>query len=334
MYRIPKTHRCNFKSCIYNSKPLHDYHVIIILLMGGCIMNDINKKGLSTTLLCCLIWGLLPLYWALLNQVSSFSVLSHRIIWSGFWMFFLVIATGRQQLRMDIQLLRTHLTQLGLLLLAAILISINWFTYIWAVTNQHVLDTSLGYYINPLLNVLLGILIYKERLLWPQKLSIAIAILGVAIMTVQMGTLPIVSIILAVSFSLYGAVKKRLTIHPFSSIAFEAWLVTPVALWYLAAMDTTSWAFIENLTPTGLLLIGAGLTTSIPLILFSYGARLLPLNILGFLQYLSPTMGFFLAIFYFGESFGTAQLIAFGCIWVALVLFTLSNQITTRSKLK
>ena len=297
-------------------------------------MNEINKKGLSTTLLCCLIWGLLPLYWALLNQVSSFSVLSHRIIWSGFWMFFLVIATGRQQLRMDIQLLRTHLTQLGLLLLAAILISINWFTYIWAVTNQHVLDTSLGYYINPLLNVLLGILIYKESLLWPQKLSIAIAILGVAIMTVQLGTLPIVSIVLAVSFSLYGAVKKRLTIHPFSSIAFEAWLITPIALWYLVAIDTTSWTFIENLTPIGLLLIGAGLTTSIPLILFSYGARLLPLNILGFLQYLSPTMGFFLAIFYFGESFGTAQLIAFGCIWVALVLFTLSNQMTTRIKIK
>lgn len=195
-------------------------------------------------------------------------------------------------------ILRTHLTQLGLLLLAAILISINWFTYIWAVTNQHVLDTSLGYYINPLLNVLLGILIYKERLLWPQKLSIAIAFLGVTIMTVQLGTLPIVSIILAVSFSLYGAVKKRLTIHPFSSIAFEAWLVTPIALWYLTAVDTTSWSFIENLTPTGLLLIGAGLTTSIPLILFSYGVRLLPLNILGFLQYLSPTMGFFLAIFY------------------------------------
>jgi len=192
----------------------------------------------------------------------------------------------------------------------------------------------LGYYINPLLNVLLGILIYKESLLWPQKLSIAIAILGVAIMTVQLGTLPIVSIVLAVSFSLYGAVKKRLTIHPFSSIAFEAWLITPIALWYLAAIDTTSWAFIENLTPTGLLLIGAGLTTSIPLILFSYGARLLPLNVLGFLQYLSPTMGFFLAIFYFGESFGTAQLIAFGCIWVALVLFTLSNQMTTRIKIK
>ena len=295
-------------------------------------MNEINKKGLSTTLLCCLIWGLLPLYWALLNQISSFSVLSHRIIWSGFWMFFLVIATGREQLRIDIQHLRTHLTQLGLLLLAAVLISINWFTYIWAVTNQHVLDTSLGYYINPLLNVLLGILIYKETLLWPQKLSIAIAVLGVSIMTFQMGTLPIVSIILAVSFSLYGAVKKRLTIHPFSSIAFEAWLVTPVALWYLAAVDTTSWAFIDNLTPTGLLLIGAGLTTSIPLILFSYGARLLPLNILGFLQYLSPTMGFFLAIFYFGESFGTAQLIAFVCIWVALVLFSLSNRIPSARK--
>lgn len=174
-------------------------------------MNDINKKGLSTTLLCCLIWGLLPLYWALLNQVSSFSVLSHRIIWSGVWMIFIILAMGRQQLRIDIQHLRTHLSQFGLLLLAAALISVNWFTYIWAVTNQHVLDTSLGYYINPLLNVLLGIVIYKETLLWSQKLS--------------------------------------------------------------------------------------------------------------------------MAIFYFGESFGTAQLIAFGCIWVALVLFSLSNQITTIRKI-
>ncbi|MBS5148815.1 MAG: EamA family transporter RarD [Veillonella sp.] len=274
-------------------------------------MNDINKKGLSTTLLCCLIWGLLPLYWALLNQVSSFSVLSHRIIWSGVWMIFIILAMGRQQLRIDIQYLRTHLSQFGLLLLAAALISVNWFTYIWAVTNQHVLDTSLGYYINPLLNVLLGIVIYKETLLWSQKLSMAIAVLGVSIMTYELGSLPIVSIALAVSFSLYGA----------------------VALWYLATIDTSSWVFLENVTSTGLLLIGAGLTTSIPLILFSYGAKLLPLNVLGFLQYLSPTMGFFLAIFYFGESFGTAQLIAFGCIWVALVLFSLSNRITTIRKI-
>jgi len=296
-------------------------------------MNDINKKGLSATLLCCLIWGLLPLYWALLNQVSSFSVLSHRIIWSGVWMFFLVIITGRQQLRIDIHYLRTNLTQLGLLLLAAMLISINWFTYIWAVTNQHVLDTSLGYYINPLLNVLLGIVIYKEALLWSQKLSIAIAVLGVSIMTYELGSLPIISIVLAVTFSLYGAIKKRLTIHPFSSIAMEAWLITPIALWYVLTVDTTSWSFIETMTPTGLLLVCSGLTTSVPLILFSYGARLLPLNVLGFLQYLSPTMGFFLAIFYFGESFGTAQLIAFGCIWVALVLFSLSNRITTIRKI-
>lgn len=297
-------------------------------------MNEINKKGLSTTLLCCLIWGLLPLYWALLNQVSSFSVLAHRIIWSGIWMFFLIVITGRQQLRIDIHYLRDHLTQLGLLVLAAILISINWFTYIWAVTNQHVLDTSLGYYINPLFNVLLGIIIYKETLLWPQKLSIVIALLGITLMTYELGTLPIISIVLALSFGLYGAVKKRLAIHPFSSIAFEAWLVTPIALWYVLTVDTTSWAFIKNITPTGLLLVGAGLTTSVPLILFSYGARLLPLNVLGFLQYLSPTMGFFLAIFYFGESFGVAQLVAFGCIWVALILFSLSNQITTRIKIK
>ena len=153
-------------------------------------------------------------------------------------------------------------------------------------------------------------------------------------MTYELGSLPIVSIVLAVTFSLYGAIKKRLTIHPFSSIAIEAWLITPIALWYVLTVDTTSWSFIENMTPTGLLLVCSGLTTSVPLILFSYGARLLPLNVLGFLQYLSPTMGFFLAIFYFGESFGTPQMIAFGCIWIALVLFSLSSQITTRISLK
>ena len=140
-------------------------------------------------------------------------------------MFFLVIITGRQQLRIDIHYLRTNLTQLGLLLLAAMLISINWFTYIWAVTNQHVLDTSLGYYINPLLNVLLGIVIYKETLLWSQKLSIAIAVLGVSIMTYELGSLPIISIVLAVTFSLYGAIKKRLTFIHFRVLPWRRGLL-------------------------------------------------------------------------------------------------------------
>ena len=297
-------------------------------------MNEINKKGLSTTLLCCLIWGLLPLYWALLNQVSSFSVLSHRIIWSGFWMLVLIIVTGRQQLRIDIQHLRAQLSQFGLLLLAAVLISINWFTYIWAIANNQVMNTSLGYYINPLFNVVLGVILFKEVLSIPKKLSVLIATIGIALLTYQVGSLPLVSMILAISFGLYGAVKKKLLISPFTSIAFEAWLLTPLALLYTTMVDNTVWSYFGTDWYTTMLLIACGLTTSVPLVLFSYGAQLLPLNLLGFLQYVSPTIALLLAIFYFGESFGTPQMIAFGCIWIALVLFSLSSQITTRISLK
>ena len=142
------------------------------------------------------------------------------------------------------------------------------------------------------------------------------------------------SMILAISFGLYGAVKKKLLISPFTSIAFEAWLLTPLALLYTTMVDNTVWSYFGTDWYTTMLLIACGLTTSVPLVLFSYGAQLLPLNLLGFLQYVSPTIALLLAIFYFGESFGTPQMIAFSCIWIALVLFSLSSQITTRISLK
>ena len=194
------------------------------------------------------------------------------------------------------------------------------------------MNTSLGYYINPLFNVVLGVILFKEVLSIPKKLSVLIATIGIALLTYQVGSLPLVSMILAVSFGLYGAVKKKLRISPFTSIAFEAWLLTPLALLYTTMVDNTVWSYFGTDWYTTMLLIACGLTTSVPLVLFSYGAQLLPLNLLGFLQYVSPTIALLLAIFYFGESFGTPQMIAFGCIWIALVLFSLSNQITTIRK--
>lgn len=294
-------------------------------------MNEVDKKGLLATFSCCFIWGLLPLYWALLHHLSSLNVLSHRIIWSGVAMGLLIILTNRQQFITDLRHLREHRNQLLYLLGAAVLIGVNWFAYIWAVTNDHVMDSSLGYYINPLLNVLLGVVLYKETLSWPKQLSVLIAAIGIGIMTYQMGSLPFVSIFLAVTFSLYGATKKRLTIHPFTSIAFEAWLTTPFALLYTTMYDAISWSYFDSISSTTLLLMGAGLTTSLPLVLFAYGAQRLPMNILGFTQYISPTIAFFLAVFYFGESFDTPQMIAFGCIWVALVIFTMSNRLNSKA---
>ena len=196
------------------------------------------------------------------------------------------------------------------------------------------MNTSLGYYINPLFNVVVGVILFKEVLSIPKKLSVLIATIGIALLTYQVGSLPLVSMILAISFGLYGAVKKKLLISPFTSIAFEAWLLTPLALLYTTMVDNTVWSYFGTDWYTTMLLIACGLTTSVPLVLFSYGAQLLPLNLLGFLQYVSPTIALLLAIFYFGESFGTPQMIAFGCIWIALVLFSLSSQITTRISLK
>ena len=289
-------------------------------------MEHTNKKGLLTALGCYVLWGLLPLYWALLHHVSPYNVLAQRIIWSGICMAIVVFGIHYGQFKKDFQFLKEHRSQIILLLLAAIIISINWFTYIWAIANNHVMDTSLGYYINPLLNVVLGVILFKEVLTTPKKLSVIIATIGIALLTYQVGSLPLISMILAVTFGLYGAVKKKVLIHPFTSIAVEAGLLTPLALLYTTVFDTTSWSYFGTDWYTALLLMGCGLTTAVPFILFSYGAQLLPLNLLGFLQYLAPTIIFLLSIFYFQESFDIPNIIAFSCIWIALAIYTMSNQ--------
>ena len=289
-------------------------------------MEHTNKKGLLTALGCYVLWGLLPLYWALLHHVSPYNVLAQRIIWSGICMAIVVFGIHFSQFKKDCQFLKEHRSQIILLLLAAVIISINWFTYIWAIANNHVMDTSLGYYINPLLNVVLGVILFKEVLTTPKKLSVIIATIGITLLTYQVGSLPLISMILAVTFGLYGAVKKKVLIHPFTSIAVEAWLLTPLALLYTTVFDTTSWSYFGTDWYTALLLMGCGLTTAVPFILFSYGAQLLPLNLLGFLQYLAPTIIFLLSIFYFEESFDIPNIIAFSCIWIALAIYTMSNQ--------
>ncbi|RIW09007.1 EamA family transporter RarD [Veillonella parvula] len=289
-------------------------------------MEHTNKKGLLTALGCYVLWGLLPLYWALLHHVSPYNVLAQRIIWSGICMAIVVFGIHFGQFKKDFQFLKEQRSQIILLLLAAVIISINWFTYIWAIANNHVMDTSLGYYINPLLNVVLGVILFKEVLTTPKKLSVIIATIGIALLTYQVGSLPLISMILAVTFGLYGAVKKKVLIHPFTSIAVEAWLLTPLALLYTTVFDTTSWSYFGTDWYTALLLMGCGLTTTVPFILFSYGAQLLPLNLLGFLQYLAPTIIFLLSIFYFQESFDIPNIIAFSCIWIALAIYTMSNQ--------
>jgi protein rarD len=288
-------------------------------------MQQTNKKGLITALGCYLIWGLLPIYWGLLHHISAYSVLAHRIIWSAFFMSFVAILFNFQQFKKDCIHLKTNVSQLLLLFTASLLVSSNWGLYIWAISNNRVMDTSFGYYINPLLNVVLGVFIFKEKLTFAQWFSVGLATIGIIFISLQMGSTPDLALAIALTFGLYGLVKKKLLIHPFTSIAFEAWLVVPLAIIYTTYIDTGSWTAFQHDSFTAALFVGSGLTTSVPLVLFSYGARLLPLNLLGFLQYLSPTIALLIAIFYFGESFDTNKMIAFSFIWVALGIYTASN---------
>ncbi|EGS33379.1 EamA family transporter RarD [Veillonella sp. oral taxon 780] len=288
-------------------------------------MQQTNKKGLITALGCYLIWGLLPIYWGLLHHISAYSVLAHRIIWSAFFMSFVAILFNFQQFKKDCIHLKTNVSQLLLLFTASLLVSSNWGLYIWAISNNRVMDTSFGYYINPLLNVVLGVFIFKEKLTFAQWFSVGLATIGIIFISLQMGSTPDLALAIALTFGLYGLVKKKLLIHPFTSIAFEAWLVVPLAIIYTTYIDTNSWTAFQHDSFTAALFVGSGLTTSVPLVLFSYGARLLPLNLLGFLQYLSPTIALLIAIFYFGESFDTNKMIAFSFIWVALGIYTASN---------
>lgn len=288
-------------------------------------MQQTNKKGLITALGCYLIWGLLPIYWGLLHHISAYSVLAHRIIWSAFFMSFVAILFNFQQFKKDCIHLKTNVSQLLLLFTASLLVSSNWGLYIWAISNNRVMDTSFGYYINPLLNVVLGVFIFKEKLTFAQWFSVGLATIGIIFISLQMGSTPNLALAIALTFGLYGLVKKKLLIHPFTSIAFEAWLVVPLAIIYTTYIDTSSWTAFQHDSFTAALFVGSGLTTSVPLVLFSYGARLLPLNLLGFLQYLSPTIALLIAIFYFGESFDTNKMIAFSFIWVALGIYTASN---------
>lgn len=279
-----------------------------------------------------LIWGVLPLYWNLLARAEANEILAHRIIWSFFFMVVVLMVTKRwQSFKEDCRALWQNKKRGAILLLAAFTISLNWLTYIWAVNHGHVIDTSIGYYINPLMSVLFGIVFFRERISGLKKISLLLAAIGIVLMTYQLGKLPWVAVVLAVSFSVYGALKKQLHLNPFSSITLETLLMVPFAVPYIGILMMSPANHFSLATPDlALYLMGTGVVTAVPLVLFSYGANLLPLNVLGFFQYISPTIGLLLGIFFFHETFGMAQISALGFVWAAIVLFTVAESLRGR----
>ncbi|SMC79304.1 EamA family transporter RarD [Sporomusa malonica] len=274
-----------------------------------------------------LLWGVLPIYWKQLSQVPAYEILAHRVVWSCLFMFCILLATRglRQFFKEMLDICRNRKKLLGLVI-ASLLISVNWLIYIWAVNENRVVETSLGYYINPLVSVLLGIVVLKERFSMWQSVSFALAAIGVITMTVSFGTIPWVSLSLAISFAFYGMCKKILGIGAVTATTLETLIVSPVAvayLLYLAGQGVGT--FSLSALPTSGLLMGAGAMTATPLLLFASGANRLPLSLMGFIQYVSPTIALAIGVLLYHEPFTTVHLISFSLIWLALGVFSLAR---------
>ncbi|WP_337969579.1 EamA family transporter RarD [Virgibacillus salexigens] len=285
-----------------------------------------DKSGMIYTAGAYILWGFLPIYWKLLDDVSPGETLAHRILWSFIFMFLIVLFMRRWPdfIHEWKQLLHNKKKLFGISL-ATIVISINWLTFIWAVNSNHVVQASLGYYINPLISILLGIIVLKESFSSRQVLSIILAAIGVIYLTFSYGVFPWVSLLLAVSFGLYGLLKKKVDIGPMIGLTIETMLIVPIAVLYLVLLPNNTFQFVSFLSTTNLLLMGAGIMTAVPLLLFTNGAKRISLAMVGFLQYIAPTLMLFLGVFLYNETFTSAHLIAFLFIWIALINFMLAS---------
>lgn len=287
--------------------------------------ND-QKAGILYTLVAYLIWGFLPIYWKLVDYISPDQILAHRIVWSFVLMIaILLLAKKGRKFVKEFKIIMKQRKRLIGITLASIIISLNWLTYIWAVNNDHVIQASLGYYINPLISVLLGVIVLKETLNNQQRIAVLIAALGVSILTFSYGVFPWVSLVLAITFALYGLAKKLVDVDEMFGLTIETMMVTPIALIYLFTLPEGTFSSYFNDISTLLLLMGTGAATAIPLLLFAYGARRMSLTLLGFLQYIAPTIMLFIGIFLYKETFTTIHLISFICIWIALIVYMSSN---------
>jgi chloramphenicol-sensitive protein RarD len=269
------------------------------------------------------LWGLLTLYWRLFPNVPAIQVLCHRIVWS-FVVLATIIAAKWPQRRTVLQSVTPRVV--GLYALAAVLIGVNWFLYVYSVNNGFVVESSLGYFMTPLVNVLMGVIVFRERLRQLQWLAVAFAFSGVVWLTVAYGTLPGIGLALAASFGSYGLVKKAATLPSLDGLALEtAVLLVPAGPYLVALHVIGTGAFLRSRPGTDLLLVAGGVVTVVPLLLFATAVRRIPLSVVGILQYIAPTIQFLLGVFAFREPFTRTQLIGFGLVWAGLVIFALDG---------
>lgn len=282
--------------------------------------TESDKSGVLYAIGAYSAWGFVPLFWQELKQFSAIQILAHRILWS--LVFFIIIFSVRGRLS-SWSMLLVQKNYLKKCIPSAIVIAVNWGLYIFAVNSGYALESSLGYFINPIFNVVIGAAVFHENLNRRQWLAFSFALTGVVLLTLLTGRIPWVALALAGSFSVYGILRKTTKIKGTTGTAIESAVLLPVALWILFTpeLSRTSAFELENPALVCTLLFLGGAVTSIPLIWFSEAAQRLPLSSLGFFQFISPTFQFLIAVFIFQESFGIQQFMAFCLIWIALGIF-------------
>jgi chloramphenicol-sensitive protein RarD len=267
-----------------------------------------------------LCWGLFPLYWPLLDPAGSIEALAHRIVWSLLFVVLLLSVTHRWS---AFRAIWSNRRRVMFLALASTVIAINWGAFIYGVTNDKVIETSLGYFINPLVTVLLGVFVLQETLRRAQWVAVVIGAVAVVILTIDYGRLPYVALTVAFSFAAYGYLKKQANLGAVEALGAETLILTPIALAYLGVLEANgTLAFGHEGTTNALLLAGTGIITTIPLLLFGGGATRLRLSSMGLLQYLAPTLQFVFGLLIFHEPMGSARWVGFVLVWIALVIFT------------
>ncbi len=285
------------------------------------------NKGLLYAASAYILWGIFPIFFKALHQVPATQIVAHRIVWS--FLFLIVVIAARQELFAFKGVInrRTLLIYLG----AGLLLAVNWLVYVWSVNSGYVVEASLGYFINPLVSVVMGVVILRERLRPVQWLPVGLAALGVAYLTLSYGTLPWIALVLALTFGMYGLVKKVAPLGSLYGLTMETGMVFLPAIVFLLVEDRLGvGAYARAGLWTTILLSLTGVVTAIPLLMFASGARRVPLSTMGLLQYITPTLQFILGVFVFGESFNQARLVGFSMIWLALIVFSVESFIYWR----
>ncbi|WP_042345314.1 EamA family transporter RarD [Bacillus massiliigorillae] len=287
--------------------------------------TKVQYEGIFYGALSYVMWGFIPIYWKLLQHVSSTQILGHRVLWSFVFMIILLLISRKWASFINyVKEIAKNKKKLFALFIASLLVSANWGIFIWAVNAGRILDTSLGYYINPLISVLLGVTVLKEKLSNIQVISVCLAGIGVAILTFYLGSFPWISLMLAITFGLYGLAKVLINADATIGLTLETMMVTPIAIGYFVYL----FFHHESISLSGqefVLMIGGGVATALPLLLFAMGAKKMPLSMLGFLQYIAPTISLLVGVFMYHEEFTKVHLVAFLFIWSALVLYSMSQ---------